>query len=47
MSAVYYTNTLNRIFIVLANWNESVRRYVTPLVNIILIPSQQVFALTP
>ena len=48
MSALYWTNTLSWIFIVLVHWNNSLRgRHVSPLGNIILIPSQWVFALTP
>jgi hypothetical protein len=47
MSALYQTNTLSLIFIVLAVWNMSVGRHVTPLEHIILITSQSVFALTP
>jgi hypothetical protein len=47
MSALYQTNTLSLIFIVLADWNMSVGRHVAPLEHIILITSQSVFALTP
>ena len=47
-SALYWTNTLSWIFIVLAHWNNSPR--VDMSVNsghIILIPSQPVFAFSP
>jgi hypothetical protein len=55
-SALYYTNMLSWIFIVLAHWNNSPwidmsplsdTLFVTPLGHIILIPSQPVFALSP
>ena len=45
--ALYQTNTLSWIFIVLAHWNKSAGRQVAPLRQIILIPSQPVFALSP
>ena len=48
-TALFYTNTLRWIFIVLVIWKkkQSVERYVAPLGNIILIPSKPVFALSP
>ena len=45
--ALYKTNTLSWIFIVLAHWNKSVDRHVAPLGRIILSPSQPIFGLTP
>jgi hypothetical protein len=46
MSALYYTNTLSWIFIVLTHWNNSLRvRHVSLLGHIILISSQPVFAI--
>ena len=45
-SALYYTNTLSYIFMVLAHWNNSPRVHIAPLGHIIPIPSQPVFALT-
>jgi hypothetical protein len=45
-SALYKTNTLSWIFLVLAHWNNSTRLD-TPLGHIILILNQPVFALTP
>ena len=51
-SSLLKTNTPGWIFIVLAHWNSSLKqqsadRHVAPLQQIILIPSQPVFALSP
>ena len=46
-SALYYTNTLSWIFILLAHWNNSPRIDMSPPHgHIILIPSQSVFAIS-
>ena len=49
MSALYKTNTLTWIFIVLAhrNNNPRINIHVAPLEHIMLIPSQPAFALSP
>ena len=48
MSALYWTNTLGWIFIVLAaHWHNMSGKHVASLGHIILIPSQPVFVLTP
>ena len=46
-SALYYTNMLSWIFIVLVHWNNSSGIDMSIHSNIILIPSQPVFALFP
>jgi hypothetical protein len=46
MSALYMTNMLSRIFILLAHWNNSPSAD-SWLGHIIVIPSQPVFALSP
>ena len=47
-SALYKTNTLSWICIVLAHWNNNPRIDMSPrLGHIILIPSQSVFSLSP
>jgi len=50
MSALYHTNKISLIFdlyIASSMKQQSMGRHVAPLGHIILIPSQQVFALTP
>ena len=46
LSALYQTNSLSRIFVQLAHWNNCPQVGMS-LGNIILIPSQSVFALIP
>jgi choline-glycine betaine transporter len=46
MYALYWTNTISWIFVVLAHWNNiSGGRHVTPFAHIILVLSQLVFVL--
>jgi hypothetical protein len=45
-SALYWANTLNWIFIVVAHRNKSANRHVAPFEHIILILRQPVFALS-
>jgi hypothetical protein len=47
ISALYYTNRVNLIFIVVYQGNKFVGRHVTSIGHIILIPSLKVSPVTP